>query len=130
MIVPDGPDAADVVLESLNQFSIRYHPLRSTKWQITENLLLLIDHISHETIVDAAEANRKPDKQSPALLLDQYVRYALEVATQYQRRRIWIAIELLHRMRNLLMELYAKTHDHQPLLSGKRKEMRNVTKSG
>jgi hypothetical protein len=69
LIVPDGPDAGNVVLESLLEFSIRYHPLHTTNWKIVDNLLLLDGRISIEAIKEAGLANYRPvrthDQQRP-----------------------------------------------------------------
>ena len=39
------------------------------------------------------------------------MRYAVETDAALQRKRVWSAIELLNRMRALVMELYAETHN-------------------
>ncbi len=44
-------------------------------------------------------------------VLDMCVRYAVGVDVALQRRQIWGAIELLHRMRGLLMELFARARN-------------------
>jgi hypothetical protein len=47
------------------------------------------------------------------LLLGKSLRYALEVEIALRRRHTWMAIELLHRSRTLLMEVFARTHGGQ-----------------
>ncbi|MEZ4673840.1 MAG: nucleotidyltransferase domain-containing protein [Caldilineaceae bacterium] len=114
LIIADRPDAGDVVLASLVQFSIRYHPLAATNWKIVDSLQLLRGPLDLATIVAAGEANRDAVTTSKAAtLLDRYLRYALGVTIDLHRGRLWLAIELLHRMRTLLMELYVVTHGHE-----------------
>lgn len=113
LLIADRPDAGVVVLASLVQFSIRYHPLATTNWKIVDSLQLLRGPLDLATVVAAGQANRGsviPPK--PAALLDRYLRYALGVNIELQRGRLWLAVELLHRMRTLLMELYAVTHGY------------------
>jgi predicted nucleotidyltransferase len=112
LIVPDGDDAGDVVLESLTEFSIRYHPLRTTSPNIVDSLRVFAGRIDAETIKAAGTANlHARSLQRPDNLLDACVRYAVGVDVSLQRRGIWGAIELLYRMRILLMELFARTRN-------------------
>lgn len=113
LIVPDGDEAGDVVFESLMEFSVRYHPLATTSPNIVESLLVLAGTIAPAAIQAAGQANRQAsDRQQPEHILDMCVRYAVGVDTALQRGRIWAAIDLLHRMRDLLMELFARTRGH------------------
>src|SRR5258708_17778006 len=48
LIVPDGQEAGDVVLASLMEFSIRYHPLATTSPNIIDSMLLLAGRIDAE----------------------------------------------------------------------------------
>src|SRR5579864_3889614 len=58
LIIPDGQDAADVVLTSLLEFSIRYHPLATTSPNIIDHMVLLAGRIEAETIRAAGRSNR------------------------------------------------------------------------
>lgn len=107
LIIPDGADAADVVLASLMQFSIRYHQLETTNPKITDSLKLLIANIDLETIKAAGRANLRATYNTLDYLLDRFVRYAVEADKALQREAIWLGLELLHRMRMFLMELFA-----------------------
>ena len=111
LIIPDGDDAGDVVLESLMELSIRYHPLGTTSPNIVDSLQTLVGRIDPINITAAGSSNRRSTKQAASTLLDRCVRYAVETDAALQRKRIWSAIELLHRMRALIMELYAVTHN-------------------
>ncbi|MEZ4860648.1 MAG: nucleotidyltransferase domain-containing protein [Caldilineaceae bacterium] len=113
LMIADRPDAGDVVLASLVQFSIRYHPLATTNWKIVDSLQLLHGPLDLATVVAAGQANRgSVTTTKPVALLDRYLRYALGVTIELQRGRLWLAVELLHRMRTLLMELYAATRGY------------------
>jgi predicted nucleotidyltransferase len=112
LIVSDGDEAGDVVLESLTEFSIRFHPLRTTSPNIVESLRVLAGRIDAETIKAAGTTNlHTRSLQHPDILLDACVRYAVGVDVALQRRQIWGAIELMHRMRTLLMELFARARN-------------------
>jgi predicted nucleotidyltransferase len=109
LITPDGDDAGDVLLESLMQFSVRYHPASQTSPNIVKSMKVLAGRLDEAAILAAGEANRRP---APPLShwLDQFVRYAATVRVCLRRGRIWITLELLHRMRGLLMEIFSRTH--------------------
>ncbi|HEX6484090.1 MAG TPA: nucleotidyltransferase domain-containing protein [Ktedonobacteraceae bacterium] len=111
LIIPHSADAADVVFPSLMELSVRYHTLVSTSPNIVESMKVLWGHIDEAAIIAAGLANRKTEDTSPGQLLDMCVRYALETNIALQRRRLWEAIELEHRIRALLMELFALSHD-------------------
>jgi hypothetical protein len=105
--VPDGDDAGDVVLDSLVEFSIRYHALATTSPNIVGDLQLLVSRIDRATIQSAGLQNRQARNVPLSQLLDSCVRYAVGVDVAIHRRQIWMAVELLHRMRGIVMELFA-----------------------
>ncbi len=111
LIIPDVEDA-DIVLKSLMEISIRYHPLSTTSPDIVDSLQLLLGRIDRATIEAAGLANRRVDEPLSELL-DRCVRYALEADVALQRGQVWDAIELLHLMRKLLMDLFSRTHGGQ-----------------
>lgn len=110
LIVSQGDDEADVVLESLLQLSVRYHPLAATKPAIVDSMRVLAGRLDHTTIAAAAAANPAPPEPAPDHLLDACVRYAAAAQVYLQRESLWLAIEILHRMRGLLMQLFVRTH--------------------
>ncbi len=63
-------------------------------------------------IAAAGAANRQPG-ESLEELLSRCVRYAAVADIALQRDRLWDAVEVLQRMRTLLMELYTLTHGGQ-----------------
>lgn len=110
VIVPDGEDAGDLLLESLMQLSIRFHPLAHTSPNIVDSLHLLSGRLTAASIVAAGVANRRSTQPPLAQLVDQCVRYAAVVQTCILRERHWLTLELLHRMRSILMEIFSRTH--------------------
>jgi predicted nucleotidyltransferase len=96
-------DSADVVLDSLEELSVRWHPLPATSPNITASLTVAAGHLPAAAIVAAGEANRvPPDAQH---LLDVLVREAVG-AWKYQRRgRHWDAVAAVERARHALTAL-------------------------
>lgn len=110
LIVPTGDDEADVVLESLMQLSVRYHPLAGTKPAIVDSMQVLTGRLDAATIAAAAAANPTDPEPSPDHLLAACVRYAAVAQVYQQRASLWLAIDILHRMRSLLMQIFVRTH--------------------
>jgi len=109
LVITDEDDG-DLVLESLMELSIRYHPLRSTSPNIVDEMLLLAGRIDQATIKAAGQANRRIDEETLDSILNRCLRYAVEASAALQRRRLWSSVDSLHRMCALVMELYARTH--------------------
>ncbi len=112
VIVPDGADAGDVVFESLLQLSVRYHSLTTTSPNIVDSLQVLTGQINHSAIAAAGAANHRPSNPLEQTL-GRCVRYTAVADVALQRHNLWDAIEALHRIRTLLMELYTLTHGGQ-----------------
>lgn len=110
IIVPSGADSGDMVFASLLEISIRYHPLSATSPNIVESVRVLGGSLTTEAIRAAGVAH-PPDAPEPLTeLLGKCLRYALEVAIALRRGRPWMAVELLHRSRELLMDVFAYMH--------------------
>lgn len=109
LILPDD-DAGDVVLESLMQLSVRYHPLAQTSPNIVASMIVLVGSLDHAAIATAGDANRAATEPPVGQLLDACVRYAAVAQVYAQREILWLSIEILHRMRSLLMEIFTRTH--------------------
>ncbi len=116
VIVASGQDAGDVVLVSLREFSIRYHPLATTSPNIVDSLLLLWARedgaatLTADAIRAAGRARYATPLPTPADLVARCVRDAVGAHVALRRGRRWMAIESLHRLRARLMELFAYTH--------------------
>ena len=115
LIVHDGDNAGDVVFESLMQLSARYHPLSTTHPNIVDSLRVLMGRIDPAIIAAAGRANRRPTGQSLKQVLDRCVRYVVVADVAVQRKDLWGTVEMLHRMRGLLMEMYALARGGQRL---------------
>ena len=110
LIIPDGDDAGDVVLESLMQLSVRYHPLAQTNPNIVQSMKVLTGRLDHAAIAAAGEANRNIVQPPLSQLLDACLRYAAVAGVCLQREQVWSTVEVLHRMRGILMEIFARAH--------------------
>lgn len=109
LIVPHA-DAADVVLASLRQLSIRYHSLAATSPNIVDSLRLLDGPLTLEEITAAGRANRVVEDISLSQQLDVILRWTLDAATALRRGNFWQALYLLQRMREQLLVVFARTH--------------------
>jgi len=110
LIIPEHHDAGDIVLQSLMQLSLRYHPLATTSPNIVDSFQLLTGRLNRAIIEAAGLANRSLPDEPLSRLLDRCIRYAVGVDIALHRGQSWSAVELLHRMRGLLMELFTRTH--------------------
>lgn len=109
LIIPDDVDAVDVVFASLLELSVRYHPLETTSPNIVDSLRVLSGRLDTATISTAGRARQHPSRIPHEQLLNQCLRYAVEVQHNLERQRLWSAIEGLHRARGLLMEVFAQS---------------------
>jgi len=82
-IVLPGADSADVVLDSLEEVSIRWHPLFATSPNITASVQVAAGRLSATDIAVAGAANRTPPDEQR--LLDAFVRDAIGAWKQVQR---------------------------------------------
>jgi predicted nucleotidyltransferase len=96
-------DSADVVLDSLEEISIRWHPLRITSPNIAASARVVYGELSDADLAAAGEANRtRPDEQQ---LLDALTREAVGAAKSLARGRRWEAAAAVERMRRSLLAL-------------------------
>lgn len=96
-------DSADIVLDSLEEVSIRWHPLRATSRNICASARVVHGGLPDAALAAAGEANRSlPDEQR---LLDALVRDAIGAAKYLARGRRWEAAAAVERMRRSLLEL-------------------------
>jgi hypothetical protein len=69
---------------------------------------VLAGSLDREQIAAAGLANRKPSDEPLDRLLDRCVRYAAVADVGLRRGQAWITVEVLHRMRGILMELFTR----------------------
>jgi predicted nucleotidyltransferase len=106
-VVPKRADEGDVVLVSLLELSIRFHPLASTSPNIVEGARVLWGSITEEDIRAAGRANAPAELPTLAVLRDRCVRALLEADVALQRKRLWFAIEQLNLARDQIIALFA-----------------------
>jgi hypothetical protein len=96
-------DCADVVLDSLQEASVRWHPLRATSPNITATARVVAGRLTDGDLVAAGEANRA----APAVeqLLDTAVRDAIGARKALLRGRDWEALAAIDRVRASLTAL-------------------------
>jgi predicted nucleotidyltransferase len=113
LIIPDGPDAGDVVLHSRRLLSIRYHTLAETSANIVDSLRCLGGPLEASAIIAAgkAQAAERPAVEPLSQLLDRCVRHVIEVDAALQRGRLWLALDLLYRIRGLLMLIFGRSRN-------------------
>ena len=102
-IVIARDDSVDVVLDSLEEASIRWHPLATTSPNIAVSLRVVAGRLSAREIAAVGEANRAAlDEQG---LLDVVVREAVGAWKAVRRGRGWEAIVAVERARYALTTL-------------------------
>jgi predicted nucleotidyltransferase len=102
-IILSAADSADVVLDSLEEVSIRWHPLAATSPNISASVRVAAGQLSAAEIAAAGEANRvRPDEQQ---LLDVLLRDAIGAWKALRRGHRWDAVAAVERMRRSLILL-------------------------
>lgn len=108
-IYPQG-DEADILLESLLQLSIRWHTLDATNPNIVSSMRLLAGELDLDSIAAAGQANRTLPVESIEHLVSRGLQLAAYCSVYLLRGQTWLTIDLLHRLRLLLIEIFARTH--------------------
>jgi len=103
VIILAAADSADVVLDSLEEVSIRWHPLATTSPNISASVRVAAGQLSAAEIAAAGEANRaRPDEQQ---LVDALLRDAIGAWKALRRGHHWDAVAAVERMRRSLTSL-------------------------
>ena len=100
VVVLSSADSADVVLDSLEELSIRWHRLADTSPNISATLRVVGGGMSDAAVMAAAEANRVPPNEQE--LLDGLVRSAIGGWKEIQRGEPWQAVACVEDMRRRL----------------------------
>jgi hypothetical protein len=96
-------DSADVILESLEEVSLRWHRLSATSPNISATVRVVYGDLSDADLAAAGDANRAGvDVQR---LLDAVVRDAVGASKYLARGRSWEANAAIERMRRTLRDL-------------------------
>jgi predicted nucleotidyltransferase len=105
-------DSADVVLDSLEEVSARWHTLRTTSPNITATARVVAGRLTDGDLVAAGEANRaEPDVER---LLDTAVRDAIGARKALLRDRAWEATAAVERVRASLTALRGRRDGLRP----------------
>jgi predicted nucleotidyltransferase len=111
-VVVAGPDCADVVLGSLEEISIRWHPLAATSPNICASVRVVHGRLTTAELIAAGQANRaQPDERQ---LLDALVRDAVGAWKALRRGRRWEAAAGVERMRRSLLALRGQRDTLRP----------------
>ncbi len=99
-----------VVLASLNAVALDYNPLRSVNRYILGGFRILVGTLEEDHIRLAATANDRPE---PPLSqrIHQALWLALGSANALQRGHVWRAFGWMQPMRDVLLEIFAATHN-------------------
>jgi predicted nucleotidyltransferase len=107
LIIAHG-DEGDVVLPSLIEFSIRYHALADTNPNILTSAQIVLGVLDMAMLETAGLGNLQGrSTESASTKINAFLRYALETDIALRRGRLWMALDLLSRVRLLGMELFA-----------------------
>jgi hypothetical protein len=90
------------------QISVRYHPLATTKPAIVDSMKVLAGELDRESIAAAGLANQTEHELPLRSLLDPLLRYVAATDVAVRRQNLWLAIELLGRMRRLCLEIFTR----------------------
>jgi len=106
VIVLAGADAADVVLDSREELSVRWHPLRTTSPNIGATVRVIAGELSAADLAEAglalAAERSAPDEPRR---LDAVVRDALYAQKALARGKRWEAVAAVERIRRSLTDL-------------------------
>ena len=110
LIIADVEEG-DVVLSNLVEFSIRYHILSDTKPAILDTMRSLSGSLSLDDIRTATNHDYNREPRELVEIVNEYLRYTLALHHAIMRQRVWMSMEMLHRIRAMLMLIYAISHD-------------------
>jgi hypothetical protein len=106
LVLPSRPGEVDVVLPSLEQFSIRYHTLGTTNAHIIDDLKIVGGRLDRAEVLAAGVVKSLPARESE-LVASEALRFALSVDTAVRRGNVWQALRVLDELRWRLLELFA-----------------------
>ena len=104
VVIRQSEDACDVVLESLDEISIRWHTLDSTSPNIVDDFLILAGSLDRDEFRARGQANRgsQTNQAEQGQSAARCVRYLIEADLSLRRGRMWEGIDRLERVRHLL----------------------------
>jgi hypothetical protein len=111
LVVPGRPGEVDVLLPSLEQFSIRYHTLGTTNAQIVNDLRIVGGPLDLAAVVDAGLTPSRPSRPLE-LIVSEGLRFAVSVDISRRRGNVWQALRAVDELRWRIQELFAVAHGH------------------
>jgi predicted nucleotidyltransferase len=112
LIVGANSEYVDVVLPSLEEFSIRYHPLGTTNAHIAADLQILAGCLDRAAVLAAGVIPSGPAR-SPETVVSEALRFSISVDTAIRRNKLWQALRHLDELRWRLEELFAVSRTSQ-----------------
>lgn len=106
-------DEVDIVFKSLLQLSVRYHVLASIHPSVVESMHILKSSISEQEIRFAGKKNQEIRSKSLTEILDECLRHVLGVTVAVKRNNLWLAEDLLYRIRNNILRLFTEARGGQ-----------------
>lgn len=103
VVVLAGQDDADVVLDTLEEISIRWHPLGDTSPNIAATAQVVAGRLGDGELAAAGESNRAALNEQR--LLDAIVREAIGARKNLVRGRRWEAAAAVERVRRSLTQI-------------------------
>jgi len=117
LVLPTRPGEVDVVLASLEEFSIRFHTLGTTNAHIADDLAVLAGSVDRDSILAAGVVESIRARPLEVIVSDA-LRFAIGVDICCRRGRLWLALELLHDLRTRLMELFSTARGLPRMIHG------------
>src|SRR5579864_5170372 len=112
IIVGSSPEEVDVVLPSLEEFSVRYHPLGTTNAHIAQDLQILAGRLDRDAVLAAGVVRSRPPRPVETVI-SEALRFAINLDIAIRRRNLWQALRGLDELRWRLQEAFALTHGQQ-----------------
>jgi predicted nucleotidyltransferase len=107
VVGPDGDHAVDVVLSSLTEMSVRFHPLSATSPNIVDSLVVIAGSLGDAAIRAAGLANTR-EPTTVAGHVGSCLRLAVTLDGRLHRRQLWLAHQTLYLARLQLLLAYAR----------------------
>jgi hypothetical protein len=112
LVVGSGPEDVDVLLPSLEEFSIRYHPLGTTNAHMADDLQILAGRLERDAVLAPGVVRARPARSRESVV-SEALRCAINVDTGIRRGNLWQALRGLDELRWRLQEVFALKHGQQ-----------------
>ncbi len=106
-------DEVDVVYKSLLQLSVKYHTLDTMHPNVVSNMFILKSSIPEDVIKLAGENNQQSSVKPANEIVSECIRHILGVDCAVKRNNLWLAEDLLYRIRSNLLKLFTESKKGQ-----------------